>query len=1001
MAYLAFLLLGVYFMFKVPISLLPDIDIPEITVRVSYPSKSAQELEQSVVKELRTQLLQVNGIEDIVSEARDAEAIIRIKFDYGANIDLVFVEVNEKVDMAMASLPRDVARPRVIKASATDLPVFNINIAYADSSAPPERMLELSQLVSKVIRKRVEQLPDVALADLTGALQPEIIIQPNHGKMHALGISTQQIAAAIQQSMLQMASIRYSEGQLVFNVQLEQKISQPADIGQIPVEISGRVFKLNELATIGLRPAQQRGSYMHNGKPTLCVPVIKSTNARMGNLKESVSKLMYQLRAEYPMLELSLTNDQTQILDMSILNLRNSLILGIALAIGVMFLFIGDYRSPVLMGITIPVSLIVGMIFFHLIGISINIVSLSGMILGAGMMIDNAVVVIDNITQWRIRGETLEDAVVKGTNEVITPLLSSMLTTCAVFVPLIFISGTAGAMFFDQAVAIAIGLSASYMVSLTLMPTLYFVIHSKNSQKWYDRPSLLSLERPHNIAHHAVFNNKRKSLLLTALLLGITPIVLTQMERRQMPKLTQTAIIANISWGSNINLQENERRCQQLLNAVRNHTSQTSCFIGRQQLLLMRNLDMDESDASLYFTTTASSTVDDIQHHIAEWMSSHYPQCGLNFGYPESAFDRIFPPASADLTVNVASSGGGIVPSVPQIDSIKQLIASKYPQLQTESVPLRTQMQLEINSSALVLNGVSTNAILQSLEVALGTNRVGNLTYEQQVMPIVFADTSNSIRNAIETLYVKNSENSDIPLKSLVTIKQHSNFRGIFGNNTSTFVPLNINGKQDDIAHLHNDLIVADMGNRALSLTYSGEYISSQKQTYEMLGVLLVSVLLLYFILATQFESAIQPIVVLLELPLDIGIGFLALWITGGTINLMSLIGMVVMGGIIINDSILKIDIINRLRKQGVPLMEAINEGGRRRLKAIVMTGLTTTLALVPILFGLDVGSELEQPMAILIMAGMIVGTPISLYIIPLIYWVIYRKADAKAENSQ
>ncbi|MDY0348912.1 MAG: efflux RND transporter permease subunit [Tenuifilaceae bacterium] len=993
MTFFALLLLGIFSSFLLPISLLPNINIPEITVKISYPSKPALEMEQTVVSQLRMQLQQIPGLEDMQSEARDGEATIKLKFDYGVNIDFIFVEVNEKIDMAMADLPREVPRPRVIKASASDLPVFNINLHYSDTTnLTPERMLELSQLASKVIRKRIEQLPEVALADITGTTSPELVIEPNQGKLKALGISPNDIQFALTQSMFQLGSIRLREGHLVFDVIIEQNVTQPSDIQDIPINAGGRVFTLSELATISLRPAHAQGAFLYNGVPAICMPVVKHSNARMSDLKNAVSNLVERLQTDYPELTIAISHDQTEILDYSITNLRNSLIAGVLLAISIMFLFLGEYRNPILMGITIPVSLIVGMMFFYLAGLSVNIVSLSGLILGVGMMIDNSIVVIDNITQWRTRGVALEHAVTKGTNEVIRPLLSSMLTTIAVFVPLVFLSGLSGAMFHDQALSISIGLSVSFFVSITLLPTVYYHLNLKGASKWKPKPGIISLEQSYEAGFRFVFRRRRLSLLVCVVIIALIPVIFKTIEKRQMPELTRIETIANISWGSNVSVDENIKRCSQLLSTIKSELDESAFFIGQQQLLLARGMDMGESDASLYLRFNRSTSIDNINHLVDTWVTAHYPDATLGFAFAESAFERIFPAPEADLVVKVTGDEGELIPSTKTINGLVTQLQQQFPQISIESIPQQLQLHLMLNPEALTLYDISIAEVKQALEVAMQSNRVGQLTYEQQVLSIIFGNEPQRLHQMLNQITVMNSQKVEIPIRTVIHQTKQSGFRSIFGDFSNAFIPLKLNGTDLDINNAHRYLNEINHNNQKFNLSFSGDLFSSKKMVWELIGVLAVSILLLYFILAAQFESLLQPLIVLIELPIDIAGALAIVWLFGGTLNLMTMIGLVVMGGIVVNDSILKIDTINRLRKDGLGLMEAISEGGKRRLKPIVMTSATTILALVPILIGHDLGSELQQPLAIATIGGMVIGTLVSLYFVPLIYWWFYRK---------
>jgi len=995
MTFFALLLLGLYATIKLPISLLPNINIPEIAIRVIYPGHQSVDMEQNVVAPIRMQLQQVPGLKDIESESRDGDATIKLRFDYGEDIDLLYIEVNEKLDMALADLPRDLPRPRVIKASISDLPIFYVNITYADTAnLTPERMLNLSQLVSNVIRKRVEQLPEVAIADITGLTTPEITITPDKAKTKALGLDARDIELALMENMFKLGNFRLREGQLVYDVIIDQNVNQPKDIENIPIQKNGRVFFLKEIAQIELKPAHSQGNYFYNGKPAICMPVIKHSSSRMSELKQSITKLIGQMQKEYPELAFSLSHDQTSILNLSIGNLRNSLILGTILAISVMFLFIGDYRSPILMGITIPISLVISMMFFYLTGLSINIVSLSGLIFGVGLMIDNSIIVIDNISQWRTRGAGLTDAVVQGTNEIISPLLSSMLTTIAVFVPLVFLSGISGAMFYDQALAITIGLLVSFWVSITLLPTLYFRFSIGGAQNWKPKAAVISLEKIYNNGFHFVFGRRYLFLLISLFIIALLPLTFIGIEKRQMPELTRNETIVNISWGNNISLEENSKRCHRLLMALANPVDESAFFVGQQQLILSRGMDMSESDASLYFKVKKGIGVDDINSTISNWMARSYPDAVYGFSAPESAFDRIFPAPDAKITVKVAASEGQPVPSVNIVDSVIQHLNRNYGNLQVETVPMKTQINLEMNTEKLALYGVKPESVRQSLAVAFQSNRIGELSLENQVIPIVFGNPPSELADILSRITAQNEQGVEIPIRELVTIHQPLTFRSIYGDiNSGAYIPIKINTDNQTAREIHQDMITLGGQNTNYSFTFSGDYFRSKELVMELIGVLLVSVLLLYFILAAQFESLLQPVILLLELPINFACTIGLLWILGGSLNLMSLIGLVVIGGIVVNDSILKIDTTNRLRKMGLSIDDAIHEAGVRRVKPMVMTSITTILALVPILWGTDLGSELQQPLALVTIVGMTFGVLISLYLIPLAYWWIYKNS--------
>ncbi|HDP76197.1 MAG TPA: efflux RND transporter permease subunit [Bacteroidales bacterium] len=990
MVFLALLLLGIFSFFFIPVSLLPDIDAPQISVKIDYPGKLAMEIEQSVTSPLRFQLQQVSRIESLESETRDNEAVITIRFKYGTNGDNAFFDVNEKLDLAMSYIPREVQRPRVIKSSESVLPIFNINVFYRDSAFGTTRMLELSQLIQFVIKKRLEQLPEVALTDISGVLQPEVRIIPDEAKLMVLGISYQQISNAINRAMSNLGTIKYKQGQLVFDVTFESEVGKPDDIANLAIEASGRVFRLAEIATITQCPQNSKGLYVYNGKPAVSIAVLKTSNSKISDLKTSIFKQLELFRSEYPDLEFAISNDQSRILDLSMSNLKSSLLIGILLAIGVMFLFMGDYRSPFIMAITIPVSLVISVFLFYLVGLSVNIISLAGLILGVGMMVDNSIVVIDNINQWHQRGELLEEAVVKGTNEVITPLLSSMLTTCAVFLPLIFLSGIAGELFYDQAMAVTIGLIISFWVSITLIPTLYFNSNYFKSHVKYH--PIFPLEKPYLIGHNFLERRKRLVLIFTIAMFLLSPIVFNKMEKQQIPTLSHRELMVDLTWSDKVSVEENYQRFSKLVPLLESISIQNAAYIGRQQYLLVKGFEQEENQVKIYKELIDTMGVDNTKKVIANSVKGIDNNSDIKFSFPETVFDRVFPSNSHTLLVKIYPGRGVdfVTPELigKKLSIIRRSCNSSFSFNLPDSL---NRLSLRIIPERLLVYHVSVAKVIDGIRKELGAKRIADINYEQQVLPIYYGSSGKYIESIISEATVENDYGELVPVRQLVQFVSVNSLRTVFADATGLYYPINIEANVNDQKSIIENLRRSKIDGGNYSLGFSGDYFKSQKTTSELVMVLLVSVLLLYFIMAAQFESLWQPLIVLIELPVDFCLAIVVLWLLGGTINVMSLIGLVVMGGIIINDSILKIDTINRLLKKGFPIEKAVKLAGVRRVKAIVMTSATTALAIMPILFGTDIGSELQRPMSIVLFAGMILGTLVSLFVIPLLFAEFYK----------
>lgn len=988
MATFAFLLLGIVASLRIPTSLMPDIAIPEITVQLTYQNNTARELETNVVRPLRNQLLQVASLKDIETETRDGFATLKLIFEYGTNTDYAFIETNEKVDASLNYLPRDLDRPKVIKASATDIPILNLTVSLKDSYSN-ERFLELSEFTETVLKKRIEQLPDIALADMSGQTQSEIIVTPNKNTLQSLNITNDELINAIKQNNFELGNLVVQNGIYQYNFKFSNPLRTKTDIGNIYLNINKKLFKLRDLATVVLQPEKDRGLVYLNGKRAITLAIIKQADARVYDLKEAIEVLTTAFKNDYKNLEFSTNQDQTTLLKLSIDNLKSSLWIGSLLAVLIMFFFLKDVKSPLIIAISIPVSLIISLLLMYVFGLSINIISLSGLILGVGMMIDNAIIVIDNITQKLETGLNLFEACVEGTNEIITPLISSVLTTCSVFLPLLFLSGITGALFYDQALAVSIGLGSSLIVSIVLIPVIYKQLKNKTFrfEKWLKFNSKTQhIEDWYEKGYDFFFCRKWIVYGISILSIVIAVVLFQIMEYTQLPEINQNETIANIDWNENINVHENQNRIQGFLKDISDIDLQFS-QAGGQQFLLQRDNTKSFSEASVYIKTSSAKQLDDIKSALQTTIQNVYPNSNLKFTAPKTIFEYIFGTDKSKLTAQVFSKTSLEVPSEDKLPNINSLLSSKT----SSDIPLQQTASIQIIHENVLLYNVNYDKLINELKTAFNENFVDNLKTAQKFIPIKLNYETKNFEDIIYSLFVRNENNVNIPVKNLITINNIQQYKTINANRNGEYLGYNIN-VSDDIENDMNNIKNTFKTNEDFNVRFAGSWLALKELNSQLIAVIIVALLLLYFIMAAQFESLWQPLIILLEIPIDIGGALLLLWLFGGTINVMAAIGIVVMSGVIINDSILKIHTINLLRKKGLPIEEAIKQGGKLRLKPILMTSLTTILALTPFLFISGLGAELQKPLALTVIGGMLIGTFISLYFIPLMYYQLSKK---------
>ena len=1008
MAFTACFIVGLVTYFSLPVSLLPDIAIPQITIQVSGENSSARELENTVVTPVRRQLLQVAGLREIKSETRDGAGIIRMEFEFGVNTDLAFIEVNEKIDAAMNSLPKEVARPKAIKASATDIPVFYLNMTLKNDrpyeGTNEQQFLDMCELAENVVKRRIEQLPEVAMADITGVPGKLLQIVPDKDKLAMTGITVEDIENALASNNVEPGSMLVRDGYYEYNIRIATLLRTPEDVKNIYIRKGDRILQLKELCKVDVVSQKESGLSVAGGKKAVTLAIIKQSDENMDEMKEKLKETTDYFASLYPDIEFSVSRNQTELLDYTISNLQQNLSLGFLFIFIVAILFLGDIRSPLVIGISMVTSIVITFFFFYFCHVSLNVISLSGLILAVGMMIDSSIIVTENISQYRERGYSLKRSCAVGTTEMITPMLSSSLTTIAVFLPLIFMSGIAGAIFMDQAFSITVGLMISYVTGIMLLPVLYLLfyragIRSKSFlSKRFD--NLLKnewLEGFYDKGIDWVFSHKKISLLGTLATLPVCVFFFYFMEKERMPEIDQNELIMRIEWNENIHVDENNRRVDELMKLTDGKVTEHTAYVGMQDYILNGGSELSSTEAELYFKTGTPTEILPLQDLLTKEVEEKYPLAVVSFSPPETIFEKLFVTGEADIVAELHVANKSKAPEAEQLQQLEKDVIQATGMTPT-GIAFRNQLNLVVNREKLLLYNIAYEELTRVLRTAFKENKVSTLRSYQQYLPIGIAGEEKSVNRIlnetlVQTLPDKNRQVNYIPLSELVSTVPAEDLKSITAGKNGEYIPLSFYDVENP-TRLMKEVKETVKEKNEWEVDFSGSFFSNEKMMGELTVILFVSLLLMYFILCAQFESFLQPLIVLLEIPIDTAFALITLWALGHTLNLMSAIGIIVTCGIVVNDSILKLDTINELRKAGVPLVEAIHTAGKRRLRAIIMTSLTTIFAMVPLLFTSDMGSELQKPLSIAMIGSMVVGTLVSLFIIPLIYWFIYRKHD-------
>ncbi len=994
MCTIAFIVLGIIASLRLPVSLMPDIDIPEISIHYTNEDASVNEVENTITVKLRNQLQQIPHLTSIQSESKEGGGNITLKFEYGTSIDYAFIEANQKVDAVMNSLPKEMQRPTIIKASTSDIPVFYINLNLKNASSDT-KFLEFCEFTESVLKKRLEQLPDVAMVDISGIFQPEMYILPDETKMRSLNITQDQLQSAIANNNMVAGSMTIRDGYYQYSIKFTSQLTSVEDVADIYINIQGRLMQIRDIAEVGIRPRDKRGLFINGDNQSLCLAVIKQSSARMSEMKANVSDMIEKFRKDYPDVEFSVSRDQATLLNYSIDNLKQSLVIGILLTIFIMLFFLQDARSPLIISISIPVSVIITILFFQLFGISINTVSLAGLIMGVGMMVDNSIIVIDNINQFRERGYSLFDACLRGTTEIIRPLLSSVLTTCAVFVPLVFLGGISGALFYDEAVAVAIGLFVSLAVSISIVPVVFHLLfkHAKEGKvgRFVKRISLKNLEHYYTKMYEFVFHHRKRSVIIVFLIMGCGIAVMPSIPLEQMPPIEINEILIKTDWNSSIHIDENHKRIDDIVDRFKGQCEEISCHIGEKQFFLNREEDQNINEAELYIKTHDNKSLQKTSQAIVAYIKETYPEARVDLKKVENLFEQLFRSEDAPLIVYLSDNSRRSVAELSKINQFVDYLNTIMPGLQLNKPASQERIVIHFLPDRLALYKVNQENLIRTLEKNISKTNIDKLNTGSHYVPIVITEDERTIQEILNASTVANTDRQYIPMSALTQISTDYDYKQIIGRKEGAVVPLNVYNTGDSTRQIINR-VRQEAAKVDLNAHFGGTFFAGAETLWEMVMIITIAILMLYFILAAQFESLWLPSIILIEIPLDVSFAILVLWLCDISLNMMSMIGIVVMSGIIINDSILKIDTIIRLERSGLPLLEAIHEGGVRRLKPILMTSLTSIFSMIPLLWGNDIGSQLQRPLAVTMIAGMSFGTVISLYFVPLCYYFIEKR---------
>jgi HAE1 family hydrophobic/amphiphilic exporter-1 len=983
-ATIAVVLLGIISVGRLPVSLLPDVTLPVLTIRTTYPGAAATEVSRLIAEPIEEAIAATPGLVDLRSVSRNGEVTTTARFAWGTDMAGTVLTVRERLDNARGSLPEGADRPTLLTSDPGERPIAVLALTG------PGDLRSIANTARDVHSRRLEQLDGVASVAVVGAPEDEIRVEVDPERMRALGLNPDEIATAVENANRSVPGGTIRRGQFRFSVRTFAEFRTPQEIGATPVGPPSAGIKLSDLATVSLSTADPRTETLLDGKPAVGLVVYKDAGSNTVAVTKGIYQSISQLEEEFPDVQMHVVAAQARFVTDALGNLSQEIIAGGVLSLIVILYFLKDWRASLAIGLIVPLSVLMALVILQLLDVSINILSLGGLALGVGLLVDNAIVVAEATGRYREEGVGPVEAAERAANEVSGPLIAGTLTTLLVFGPIVFVRGLAAALFRDLSLSVVMSLAASLVLALTLMPVMMMRSRARGRTatshenmpapvRWYEQGMLWSLSHP-----RTVFGLSIGLVIATAL-------VAVRLPREILPRVDEGSVVADVRLAEGTSIEETMRQTRRIIDAATTlGSSGIYARVGQAtDEEVLSGADPGTSATSQLIIPvpagkSAASFADGLRAAVPDLAAG---SLALDLA-GQSEFGSLIGREGRLVKVEVSATH----PSDAEhwADSI-QVLMERLPTLaDVRAAYSSTQPQLEVTllRDRMALRGIGVNEVVNALAGGLGGVAADELRLTDRRIPIRvrFAGQLNEdLRTALATPV------KGVPVGQLVSVQEVQAPVEVVRSGQRPVSIIEGVVEQGGTARASRDvenLLASLAPPSGVTWQVTGADVEQRRTTRELTVVAVLSVALMFLVLAGEFGSFTTPLLVMLTVPLAAAGGIFVLWVTGQSLNAVSLIGMVVMIGIADNDAVVKLDAIRRFRAEGYAINDAILAGGLQRLRAIVMTSLTTVVGVIPLVLGIGSGGELYQPLAAGIIGGAVTATLVTFFLLPTAYSV-------------
>ncbi len=984
-----------------PVDLMPDITYPTVTISTTYEDAAPEEVEELITRPIEEAVSAVTGVEEMTSSSSEGVSSVRVSFSWGTDLDAAVADIRDRMDRVIKQLPEEADRPYIRKFDVSNFPILFMGVGTDID------LLEARKIVEEQVQYRIERIDGVASATIYGGLEREIQVLFDVDKVKTLDISLEEVLTKISSGNITTPAGNVKEGRLDVRVRTPGTFSSLDEIRDTVIgNRGGAMIRIRDVADVIDTHKKLTRHIRVNGKPGMYFAIYKQSGANTVAVANAVLAEIEKVNHDIPQIRITSILNTGEYIESSIRTVANSAIYGGLLAIVVLLFFLRNIRSTIIITISIPLSIIATFALIYFCGFTINIMTLGGLALGIGMLVDNAIVVLENITRLRDEGMKREEAAIKGADEVAAAIIASTLTTMAVFMPLIFVKGMAGIMFKQFSTVVAFSLGCSLLAAISLVPMMASkmlrrsAIGTTGNKNIYNRFFVWSTK-----GFNAV-DNIYSDLLKRALawrwavliagfaLLGGSCMLIPLIGTELMPKADEGTVRMYLEGAVGTRSEEMDRIVHDVDKMLLQQAPEIRAWVSRSGSSNWRAGGSHKANYNIKLK--AMDKRKRSSEEVALALQKHFSNLPGIKVRTRAGQGLFFMRVSSDTgeRLNIDIRGHDFetakMLSSQVMDAARQVKGVTDVKLSRDLGSPEKRLVIDRQKAADLK--VSIKTIAEAMRTILAGSSAGEFRENGEEYRILVkvknADEMNI--NDILDLTVRNADGQRVVLRNLVRYESLSGPINIERKDQERVITVNVNIAERDLGSVVSDIAdrVAEIAvPGSFSIIFVGDYEEQQKAFRDLIMAFVLALVLVYMVMACQFESLRDPLIVMFSVPLA-AIGVLVmLFLSNTTLNIQSFIGCIMLAGIVVNNAILLVDTTNLLRRRdGMSLEDGVREAGRRRLRPILMTTLTTVLGLLPLALGLGEGGENQAPLARAVIGGLLSSTIITLFFIPAVY---------------